>query len=274
MKYAVLLVCILRLSHAQNEGENLQAAQLESEISRYEEKITVLTEKTTETRRKTEEAQERFSTFESRHDSIMSHGYDRHDSLKTALQSMENQKDSLKALTAQVGREISALSYGKRRFFEELSRSVSRSVDDFSSLPDVAVESHIRDLTALNQDISDRSVSLENALERYWNTLGSISQKRFEIENWSGRSRYEGIDGTAFYLRIGYVYVACVNEAGTAGAYWDYTKNDWNAIEDPALVANIKSAIEMREGREIPNIIPLQIPYFTPTAANEDAHED
>ncbi|WP_162146718.1 DUF3450 family protein [Chitinivibrio alkaliphilus] len=244
-------------------SEEMQRREIMREIEQYRSRIDNIDMEIADTESRIKDDSASFISYTARIDSVRNLRSTRIDSLTEEIQKEKVRKDSLTAHTGSLARRIRSYRYREQQFSSHLMASMERYHDSLSLLPPSIAESPMRDLTMLKQDVDDGSAAPGEAVDRLWLILNRFSTGRFSIDSWSAPSAYEGIDGSAHYLRVGYAFLACVDAAGKRGAYWSPRKMSWVSFEDAGYAETILRAIQMREDRDIPDIIPLPIPYIS-----------
>ena len=78
------------------------------------------------------------------------------------------------------------------------------------------------------------------------------------------------ISGQVDFIRIGYAYLAIVNEKGSAGALWipsaDSSGGNWVENKNPQQLLALKKCVNIRQGNSVPEIV--GIPF------NHPIHDD
>ncbi len=184
------------------------------------------------------------------------------------LERLETEKVELRGSSDSTSREIARVRYKRNEFalkqtnFKlELIASLGAYEDQLEQLPPVIANANLNALRFLIDEISANNVGNGEGLERFWQITQTVSSDRSAIDTWAANSTFDNILGNAHYLRIGYAWLACVDEDATTAAYWDFETSQWIEISRPDFVLEIRTAVKIRNGNSIPQLINLPIAH-------------
>jgi hypothetical protein len=118
------------------------------------------------------------------------------------------------------------------------------------ALPPANVRPQLQALSFLNDE----------GVERLWQIVFTTVDNAEQIEVYSGASPVDQIAGHGYFVRIGYAYLAFINDEGTAGALWTAVADSsgtWETLSDPSVLSALHDSIRIREGKSVPRIIAI-----------------
>jgi hypothetical protein len=143
-------------------------------------------------------------------------------------------------------------------------------------LPPGNIKGQTSSLDFLLSELKTNAVDNVEAMERLWQILGALSEGAQSIETFSAQSPVSYISGQVDFVKLGYAYLAVVNEKGTKGALWkpmeDTLKGTWQEVDDPEQLLALKKCIQIRQGTIVPQIV--DIPFKHPVHADQDSEKE
>lgn len=138
-------------------------------------------------------------------------------------------------------------------------------ISSFTPLVREQYEGAIKYLVA---DIRAGSVENTEALFRFMRIVQDVRTVSQEIQVVEGSSVVEQIRGVAYRLRVGGVFEAVVDDAGERAFVWTPAAEGdsarWVAVDNVAAAKSIRSAIMMREGKTVPQLVELPLGVAAP----------
>ena len=159
------------------------------------------------------------------------------ESLKNDYNSLQFKTDSLSQIIQQVKGRQREMDLLQERFSKLLLGACEELKQAIAMLPPGNTQSHLSALAFLQSELSVKAVDNTEALERLWQILSALSENSQSINIFPGQSPVSFISGQVDFIRIGYAYLAIVNEKGTAGALWipsaDSSFGNWVENKNP-----------------------------------------
>ncbi len=269
MHKVTLFLTIVSLSVAafgrgKDDEHAAEKAALRTDIAKYEADITALNKKILQNtkERRTEEKQHEvytksFAEELARDSKALA-------SLEGEFKGLQKSADSLARLIAGVQYKGVEFSRKQKSFTAQLLAALERYAVALAAVPAPIVAKERSSLAFLTKEIKAGAVGNAEGLERLWQLSKSVAGNRNSIDVWSGRSSCGAIEGQVHYLRIGYGWLACVNDDGTKAALWngDEATDGWLNLSDPAHCNAIRAAVKVRNGNRLPEILSLPVHYL------------
>ncbi len=270
----VVVILLLIFFSAFGKKENLseEAIVLQKDIALYNEKLELLTEKIKANREEALLEQRSFETYNKSFERELSYDQKELKSLKKEYTGLKKSSDSLSRVIASRQYRVKEYRLKQKRFIKGLVATVSKYIDVLSELPTPIFKKEKSALTFLKNEIEAGSVGGSEGVERLWQVSQTLADNRTSVDIWNGSSTCEFIEGQVHYIRVGYAWLACVNDDASKAALWKFEgeESGWTPIESLAAMKAIRQAIKIRNGNSVPEIISLPILY---TAHLEDTNE-
>lgn len=180
----------------------------------------------------------------------------RADSLAAAIQELRGAQ----RMQARQGRVLAAR-------LQAYCDSVSAIVE---SMPPGNSTAQLGAVAFLRGELAAGAVDNIEALERLWQILDALTSAAQDVEVYTGQSPLGDIPGQVHFVRLGHVFVACVDEQGQKGALWvpaaDSTGR-WRTVNDAQHLASLRAAVRIRQGGAVPELVdlPFDHPIVTDT---------
>ena len=249
--------------------------ELEKTIKDLKEKIKSTQEQIKQVKKKSEKDKEEFSEYESRNSNYLSQQQEELAKLKEDYDNIHRKSDSVSHIISQVKGRQRELDLQQEAFRGNLIKSCNTLRATLVLLPPGNIKDQISSLDFLRSELKTNAVDNVEALERLWQILGALTEGAQTIETFSAQSPVSFISGQVDFVKLGYAYLAIVNEKGTKGALWkpmdDTQKGTWQEIDDPEQVLALKKCIRIRQGTVVPQIV--DIPFKHPIHADQDAEK-
>ncbi len=148
---------------------------------------------------------------------------------------------------------------------KELLQSADRVLKIAHTYPPSAGDKSISASKLLQNDISTKSVDNIEAVNRLFQIVRDMQDASGVIQIVQGTSPLPEIRGTTYRLRLGSMFEAVVNAEGTKAALWTGKTDDgdlnWTLIDDPVTANQILKAVNVREGKEVPELVELPLQH-------------
>ena len=151
-----------------------------------------------------------------------------------------------------------------------------RDLKEFvNSLPPSNIRTASATLDFLKGELESKTVTVSEALERYWQILGVLEDAETSMDTYAAASPVAGLPGQAYFVRIGLAYLAVVSEEGKTAALWvseGAKEGEWRPVMDLFAKSALWDAVRIRDRKIVPRIVDL--PFDHPcTVKNEDEAE-
>ncbi|MFP4416831.1 MAG: DUF3450 family protein [Chitinispirillaceae bacterium] len=183
----------------------------------------------------------------------------RTDSINAQRREISAVNDSLEAVYASLETREKEYRYMQSRLRKVLVSLCDSVADLLSTLPPSGAESSLDAVRFLRSEMIGGRVDNIEAMQRLFSILGDVEEEAMNIAMLHGPSPVPQINGMVNRVRIGAVFEAAVGQSGTQVALWDVLEGQWFVVDDSQLVERIRKAIAVREGKEIPSMIPLPL---------------
>jgi hypothetical protein len=147
---------------------------------------------------------------------------------------------------------------------EELRLTVLASCGDlkafYDSLPPGSVKATVSALEFLQGELTSKTVTAGEALDRLWQIFGSLDDAESSNETYAGAAPVTAMGGQASFVRIGLAYLAAVSDEGKAAYIWGSEsgkEGGWRPVSDAAAKAALWDAVRIRDRKIVPRIVDL-----------------
>ncbi len=182
------------------------------------------------------------------------------DSLSLDIAAARKRVDSLEA-SAEI-RKLGGVAADNR--VEEMRLTLiaacGRLGEFYAALPPGTVRATSATLDFLKGELESKTVTVSEALERYWQILGALDDAEMSMDTYAGESPVPGLAGQVYYVRIGLVYTAVVSEEGKAAYLWSPASDGagtWRPVTDLFAKAALWDAVRIRGRKVVPRIVEL-----------------
>ncbi len=188
----------------------------------------------------------------------------RSDSLRNRVQQARSRNDSLRVILSSAQNSVRELQLRQERLRTVIRKTVSELRDEVKGFPPLIQEQYFGPINHLLGEIDGKSVDNVEALHRLTRIVQDIRTLGQDIQVVEGTSPVAELRGTVFRLRIGGFFEAVVDMKGERGYRWH--GNDpgtglpvWNPLKSREEAASILSAVRMREGKTVPQLVDLPL---------------
>jgi hypothetical protein len=187
------------------------------------------------------------------------------DSLRRQIRVTKNQNDSLSALIQAEKDRKRQYELLQSAFSGAIAANCDRAIEAASQLPPIITDKHLSALKLLKGELANGSIDNVEGVARLTQIVRDMGDLTGTLQIVQGSSPIPEIRGTAYRLRIGAFFEAVVNAKGTQAALWaGYDENGgamWEQIEDPAVAGQILLAVNVREGKSLPEMVELPLAH-------------
>ena len=253
--------------------------ELESEIAELRKKIADTRDNIAQVKKKAEADARAFAVYEDQYTTHLKKQKAELDALKDDYKDLHAKTDSLAQRIQQVKAAQHELDLLQDRFRYILMQSCEELERAMHLLPPGNLHEQLHALRFLHSELSVHAVDNVEALERFWQILTTLSEGSQSIDVVSGQSPVPFITGQVDFIRLGFAYLAAVNEKGTAGALWvphaDSAGGTWVKSLTPQQLLALKKCVDIRQGNTVPEIvaIPFRHPIHDDTGEEKEGDE-
>jgi len=184
---------------------------------------------------------------------------------------LKNERDSLRAMAATLSERRDSLyehanmillkSENVRKQSNQIQNLVRKNclelIDSLIPMKVFNIDKQISALRFLEGEMNSGTVSSVEGLERYWQIVAQIEEASQKIESWTGTAPEKTIKGEVTFLRLGFVWLACINKDNTCGFVWDIEKRKWEPVQNNESLRNIDIAVKLSAGKTAPELVAL-----------------
>jgi hypothetical protein len=177
---------------------------------------------------------------------------------KARVDSLEKTLESLKASGFDADNQVEEARLA-------LLAACNRLKEFYAALPPGNVRATSTALEFLQGELSSKTVTVSEALERLWQIEGSLEDAESSMETYLGAPPVAGMGGQVYHVRIGLAYLATVNEEGKTAYVWGRGSGEgsgWQPVTDLSMKAALRDAVWIRDRKVVPRIVDL--PFHHP----------
>jgi hypothetical protein len=181
------------------------------------------------------------------------------DSLIALSNSLQNRRDSL--MSAADAASLLTVSYKRQtdNATAELRASCMELITVLEPFALYNISKQISALRFLEGELSAGTIEAAEGLERYWQIASQIEKASQKIETWTGPSPVQSIKGEARFLRLGFIWLACIDNNNTGAFLWNSTDGDWAPVNQEEQITTITKAIKLSTGMAAPQLVALPV---------------
>jgi Skp family chaperone for outer membrane proteins len=271
--FAALLLALPIAAQASDEHE--------AEMVAMREEIRELAGKTQEIRKKIEHTKEKaaqdsagYQKYIAGHRSRIADLAAERDSLKMLVRELESKRDDFEenARSAELSAgNIKAMSSSITAL---VARNCDLLVDSLAGLDRFNIDRQLSALRFLSGEITAGTVDAIEGMERYYQIVKQLEQQSRAAESWSGPSPSAQMKGEVTFLRLGFVWLACVNSDNTAALFWNVGNASWETVSDQQQILAVRKAIDLVAGKAAPQLIALPFKHPVQSVSTEGADNE
>lgn len=253
----VLILCFFCITLAVEESDSLK--NLEKTIKELNTKIANTRKQTHDIKEKIKNDNQSFLKYKNQYEDHFGRQKNELDTLKNDYSRLQVKTDSLVTRILEVKQQYAELDLLQNRFTQLILNSCKKLKETLLLLPPSNIQKQITAIDFLHSELVVKAVDNVEALERLWQILSVLSEGSQSIEVFPGQSPVPFISNQVDFIRLGYAYLAIVNEKGTSGALWippkDSIGGQWKEIENPQQLLSLKKCVNIRQGNSVPEIV-------------------
>ncbi|MBD3240642.1 MAG: DUF3450 family protein [Chitinivibrionales bacterium] len=249
--------------------------ELRNEIRELEARIAETDKQIEAVRREEENERREFEQYRARHAQRLAEQRAEVDTLKQTHAHQQQRADSLAEAIADLRKAKQEQARRGRVLASRLEAYCDSVSAVVASMPPGNSKAQLDAVAFLRGELAAGAVDNIEALERLWQILDALSSAAQAVEVYNGPSPVTDIAGQVDYVRLGHVYLACVDQAGEAGALWipaADSAGEWRRIRDVARLQSLRQAVRIRQGGAVPELVDL--PFDHPVAADTLAFQE
>jgi hypothetical protein len=253
---------------AQNEYD------IEREIRRIREELKSVTAERKKIESQRKEDRQEFEEYRKRTEQRFTSIKQETDSIARHIADYTQKNDSLAARIGALNNRLQQLSLQQKSFRKELIAGCESALSIVQHCPPLMYNTLFSSTTFLKSELQSNSIDNSEGISRLNQIIEDIEEGMATIQIVQGTPPVPQIRTTAFRLRIGAVFEAAVDADATVWALWHGWESegnpDWKIGEAPQQAAQILKAVNIREGKAVPELISL--PY-TPIQREGESDE-
>ncbi len=183
----------------------------------------------------------------------------RTDSIKSQIDEIYSSNDSLQAHYSALETKENEIRFLGNRLRKVLIIVCDSLSGQLSKLPPSAGDASLDAVKFLRSELIGKSIDNVEAMQRLFTIFEEVEDEMMNVAIHHGPSPVTYINGMVNRVRIGGVFEAAVGRNGQRVAVWDLEKGKWAGYENPQLAAQLRKAVAIREGKEVPEIISLPL---------------
>jgi hypothetical protein len=194
------------------------------------------------------------------------------DSLSAEVRKANLHNDSIRSLLSVVASRIREQELQRQRLREVILRAAHSLESEIARCSPLVGEQYEGPINYLISEIEAGSVDHTEALYRLMRIVGDVRTAAQEVQVVETASPVPQLRGTVYRLRIGSVFEAVVDVQGAKAFIWNgKAENDddrWIAAALQEDVASIFTAVRIREGKTVPELV--RLPFGAPSTPAEE----
>jgi|GEM_PF-5840798 len=179
------------------------------------------------------------------------------DSLLGLTKRLRDKRDSLEREEAVLGMQKQSVVRGCDALLATLRHNCRQFVDTLALFAPFNIGKQIDAIRFLEGEMAAGTITSGEALERYWHVFSQIEKASYRVETWSGASPTPAIKGDVRFLRIGFVWLGCIENSNSRAVLYDTKKRIWQEVKDPSVTSKMVKAIQVASGMASPQLVPV-----------------
>ncbi|MBN1603714.1 MAG: DUF3450 family protein [Chitinispirillaceae bacterium] len=181
------------------------------------------------------------------------------DSLTVLAGFLQNKRDSLIAVAEASALLIDSYKRQTGTALGELRASCRNLTALLEPFAVFNISKQISALRFLDGELSAGTIEATEGLERYWQIVSQIEKSSQKIEMWTAPSPVRSIKGEARFLRLGFVWLACIDNSSTHALLWNPACGVWDSVNHEEQVNAINKAVQLCTGMAAPQLVALPV---------------
>ncbi|MBD3322645.1 MAG: DUF3450 family protein [Chitinivibrionales bacterium] len=183
------------------------------------------------------------------------------DSIKSQTRKHQNTSDSLAAHIATLQDSKRQYEFRQDRFRNRLIKGCDRFLEIAGSMPPMASKTLSSSLSYLRSELVSKAIDNVEGINRLAQIVKDLNEATMSIQIMQGRPPVTELQGTCSSLRIGGIFQASADAKETYAAIWTGYDDEgnplWKVVKNPEIAANIRLAVNIREGKALPDFVAL-----------------
>lgn len=136
------------------------------------------------------------------------------------------------------------------------------------------IERQIDALGFLAVELTSGTVDVVEGVERYYQIIKQLEKYSEETEVWRGKAPGGLLKGEVSYLRLGMVWLGCINADNTKALIWDNKESKWFELDNSGQLLNIRMAVDLVSGSAAPQLVALPFSHdFVVIKTGDESNE-
>lgn len=264
------LIALLTATAAVAQEHEAEMADLRSQIESYKTKVRDVRAKIDHETTKASADSSSYAAYVNEHSVRSKQIHDERDSLLVLADKLRHRRDSLAHTEAALNQQRVSSVNQQRAFLTDLRGKCSQLIDTLKAFEPFNIKKQISALRFLEGEIAAGTVSAAEGLERYWNIVSQIESASYRIESWSGDAPVPSLKGNVRFLRMGFVWLACVGGDNAPVFVYYPEQQNWEELNDSEKAASVRNAVQVANGMASPQLVSLPVD-LTLLPVNEEA---
>ncbi len=247
---------VLTASNAAEESE------LDNEIARLKRELARIRTEQGRTREAIERDREEFREYEVRTEERFTQLSSETDSIRNEIGEVRSRRDSLGAVLESVRSRQKEYEYRRRRLRTSLIEHGDTILPLIDLMPPAVREKFSPSVEFLKSELTTKTIDNIEGIHRLFQVFRDLDQQLMDIQIIHGASPVPEIPGTVYRLRIGGFFEAVVDAEGERCALFtgkDAEDSLWVSVENPELAQRVLKAVQVREGKTVPELVKLPL---------------
>ncbi|MBD3343782.1 MAG: DUF3450 family protein [Chitinivibrionales bacterium] len=238
-----------------------QDYNIDEEISRIRKELKQVQNERERVKKETRKDRKDFAKYVERQQKRFSSIKAETDSIRADIREAQATSDSLAAQLASVQASKRQYELLQDRFRNRLIEGCDRFLTISDHMPPMAKKTLSPSLSYLRSEMVSKAIDNIEGINRLAQIVKDLNEATMAIQIMQGQPPVTELQGITHSLRIGGIFQAAADAKETYAAQWtgydDEGNPQWKVIKDPELAANIREAVNIREGKALPDFVAL-----------------
>lgn len=257
LKMSILFIAVLTFQISAADPHEMQMEEMRKEIRLLQGKTEEIKEKIKNTEEKAAKDSVSYEEYLQESSKRVEQLAEERDSLFGLVALLDEKRAEIENSSETL--EMRKVNY--RALGNSVLGSVIRSCKEMQEYLEKYKQFNIdRELSALQflaGELSSGAVDAIEGIERYYQIVKQMEKHSEGTEVWRGKAPGGLLKGEVSYLRLGFVWLACINAENTKGLIWDTRESKWKILENSVQLLNIRKAVDLVSGSAAPQLVAL-----------------
>jgi hypothetical protein len=179
------------------------------------------------------------------------------DSVKLLIRQLEATRGMLEDKNSKTEQNRKNFRYLTSAVSAAVAKNCTKLVQELEHLKIFNIERQLSALRFLSGEIKAGTVDAIEGIERYYQVVMQIEKQSRTTESWTGPAPNSMLKGEVSYIRVGFIWLACITADNTAALLWDAHSKNWIAVKNSTYLSAVRDAVSLSAGRAAPKLIGL-----------------